>query len=68
MLADFHRNVTLWFPMEEAKGAVGRSEFSEKRKRDFIHHAALSVKPGERMPRFIKCSQDSVATTTSLPQ
>ena len=28
MLADFHRNVTLWLPMEEAKGAVGTSAFS----------------------------------------
>ena len=46
MLADFHRNVTLWFPMEEAKGAVGRSTCSGE-KQDFIHHAPAFPSRGQ---------------------
>lgn len=61
MLADFHRNVTLWLPMEEANGAVGRSVFSGEKTR-FHSPCPLSVKAGESVPA------SSSALSTLLPQ
>lgn len=49
MLADFHRNVTPWLPMEEAKGAVGKSAFSGKKTR-FHSPCTPSVQAGEKAP------------------
>ena len=60
MLADFHRNVIPWLPMEEAKGAVGRSAFSGEKTRFHSPHP-MSVDAGQCVPAS---SQHSPATSS----